>query len=69
VKSGDTANSARLAHSIKGASANVGGERLRNVALAMEKAADLGDLQYVAARVADMELQFGQLRDAMKANQ
>jgi PAS domain S-box-containing protein len=69
VKSGDTANSARLAHSIKGASANVGGERLRNVALAMEKAADLGNLQYVAARVADMELQFGQLRDAMKANQ
>jgi PAS domain S-box-containing protein len=69
VISGDTANSARLAHSIKGASANVGGERLRNVALAMEKAADLGDLQFVAARLADMEIQFGRLRDAMKANQ
>jgi PAS domain S-box-containing protein len=69
VKSGDTANSARLAHSIKGASATVGGERLRNVALAMEKAADLGDLQFVAARMSEMEFQFGRLRDAIKANQ
>jgi PAS domain S-box-containing protein len=69
VKSGDTASSARLAHSIKGASANVGGERLRNMASVMEKAANAGDLQLVAARMADLELEFGQLRDAMKANQ
>jgi PAS domain S-box-containing protein len=68
VKNGDTASSARLAHSIKGASANVGGERLRNVASTMEKAADLGDLQSVVARMGDMELQFDQLRSAMKVD-
>jgi len=66
VKSRDTAGSARQAHSIKGASANVGGERLRNVASEMEKAADGGDLHFVAARMADLELQFGRLRDAIK---
>jgi PAS domain S-box-containing protein len=69
VKSGDTAGSARLAHSIKGASANVGGECLRNVASVMEKAADAGDLHFVAARMADLELEFGRLRDAIKASQ
>jgi HPt (histidine-containing phosphotransfer) domain-containing protein len=69
VKSGDTAGSARLAHSIKGASANVGGERLRNVASVMEKAADAGDLHFVTARMADLELEFGRLRGAMTANE
>ena len=69
VKSGDTANSARLAHSIKGACANVGGERLRNVASVMEKAANAGDLQFVAGHMADLRFEFGRLRDAMKANQ
>ena len=68
VKSGDTASSARQAHSIRGASANVGGDRLRNVASVMEKAADVGDLHAVAARMADLELEFDRLRDAMKAN-
>jgi len=58
VKSGDTASSARQAHSIRGASANVGGDRLRNVASVMEKAADVGDLHAVAARMADLELEF-----------
>jgi len=69
VKNGDTAGSARLAHSIKGASANVGGERLRNLASVMEKAADAGDLHFVATRIPDLELEFGRLRDTMKANQ
>jgi len=65
VISGDAAGSARQAHSIKGASANVGGERLRNVASEMEKAADAADLHFVAARMADLELQFGQLKSAI----
>jgi CheY-like chemotaxis protein/HPt (histidine-containing phosphotransfer) domain-containing protein len=69
VKCGDTAGSARQAHSIRGASANVGGDRLRNVASMMEKAADAGDLHVVEARMADLELEFDRLRDAMKANQ
>ena len=69
VQSGDTAGSARQAHSIRGASANVGGDRLRNVASAIEKAADAGELHVVAARMAELELEFGRLRDAIKANQ
>jgi PAS domain S-box-containing protein len=66
VESGDTAGSARVAHSIKGASANVGGERLRNLAFELEKSADAGNLQLVAGSMADLELQFGRLQDAMK---
>ena len=69
VTSGDATGSARLAHSIKGASANVGGERLRNMASVMEKAADAGDLHFVAPRMAELELEFGRLRDAIKASQ
>jgi CheY-like chemotaxis protein/two-component sensor histidine kinase len=66
VKSGDKAGSARQAHSIKGASASVGGERLRNVASEMEKAADAGDLGRVNIRMAELEAQFLLLRDAIK---
>jgi CheY-like chemotaxis protein/HPt (histidine-containing phosphotransfer) domain-containing protein len=66
VKSGDTAGSARQAHSIKGASASVGGERLRKVALEMEKAADAGDLDRVSVRMYDLEAQFLLLRDAIE---
>jgi HPt (histidine-containing phosphotransfer) domain-containing protein len=68
VDSGDTAGSARQAHSIRGAAASVSGERLRDAALAMEEAADAGNLQFVAARMSDLRLQFSRLRDAMKAN-
>jgi len=66
VKGGDTAGSARQAHSIKGAAANVGGECLRKLASEMEKAADAGDLHFITLRMADMELQFGRLRDAIE---
>jgi CheY-like chemotaxis protein/HPt (histidine-containing phosphotransfer) domain-containing protein len=69
VKCGDAASSARLAHSIKGASATVGGNRIRNVASLMEEAADRGDLHFVAPRMADLELEFGRLRNAIKASQ
>jgi CheY-like chemotaxis protein/HPt (histidine-containing phosphotransfer) domain-containing protein len=68
VTSGDTAASARLAHSIRGAAANVGGDRLRNLAAEMEKAADAGDLHFVAVRMAELEDQFGRLREAINAS-
>jgi HPt (histidine-containing phosphotransfer) domain-containing protein len=66
VDSGDTAGCARQAHSIRGAAASVGGERLRGVALTMEEAGDSGNLQFVAARMNDLHLEFSRLRDAMK---
>jgi HPt (histidine-containing phosphotransfer) domain-containing protein len=65
VKCGDTAGSARQAHSIRGASANVGGECLRNLAFEMEKAADAGNLHLVSARMDELEFQLSQLIDAM----
>jgi PAS domain S-box-containing protein len=68
LTAGDIAGSARHAHSIRGASASVGGNRLRDLACVMEKAADGGDLYTVASRMADLELEFDQLKDAMRAN-
>ena len=56
----------RQAHTIKGASANVGGEALRAVAHEMEKAGKAGDLAAVRARMADLEAQFEALKDAMR---
>jgi len=57
--------SGRQAHSIKGAAANVGGERLRGVAMEMEKAADAGDWGTVLACMDRLESQYIQLREAM----
>ena len=70
----DVTGSARLAHSIRGASANVGGELLRNLATKMEKAADAGDWRSVFAGMDELERQFGLLqnaieRDAIKRNE
>ena len=66
VESGDTAGSARQAHSIKGASATVGGERLRKVAAEMEIAAGAGAMDTVGDGIADLEAQFLLLRKAIK---
>jgi CheY-like chemotaxis protein/HPt (histidine-containing phosphotransfer) domain-containing protein len=66
LKSGDTTGSARQAHSIRGASASVGGEGLRRVATEMEKAADAGDLDSVNIRMNELEAQFLLLRDAIR---
>ncbi len=49
LEAGDVASAERQAHSIKGASANVGGEALRSVALAMEKAGKTGHLELIGA--------------------
>ncbi|MFZ1083457.1 MAG: PAS domain S-box protein [Terracidiphilus sp.] len=66
ARNGDAAASGRLAHSIKGAAANVGGERVRKVAAEMEKAADSGSVNAVNQRMKELEAQFHLLRDAIK---
>ena len=68
VKSGDAAGSARLAHSIRGASANVGGERLRRMAAKMEKAADVGDLDALNNRMSELEEEFHLLSDELSTD-
>jgi PAS domain S-box-containing protein len=55
----------RQAHTIKGASAAVGGEALRALAFEMEKAGQAGDLGAMAARMDDLEREFVRLKEAM----
>ena len=52
LETGDAAGTERQAHTIKGASANVGGELLQEVASQMEKAAKDGDLSAAGGHLA-----------------
>jgi len=65
LQSGNREGCGRQAHSVKGAASNVGGERLRAVAMMMEKAADAGDLSAVAEQMKNLEDQFSLLRGAI----
>ena len=65
LDSGDVRGSERQAHSIKGAAANVGGERLREAALDLEKAAGSGNLSKASGGMAGLEEEFDRLRRAM----
>jgi PAS domain S-box-containing protein len=55
----------RQAHTIKGASATVGGERLREVAFNMEKAAKAGNLGEVKGLMSKMENEYELLKQAI----
>ena len=48
---------------MKSAAANVGGDRLRELALVMERAADNGDLVAVRNSMAQLEARFQELKD------
>ncbi len=65
LETGDAAGAERQAHTIKGASANVGGERLREVAFAIEKAARAGDLSAALRYVPKLEAQLDALNQAI----
>ena len=65
LRAGDASGAIRQAHTIKGASATVGGEALCAVAQEMEKAATSGDLEGVRDHLPDLESAFGRLRAAM----
>jgi CheY-like chemotaxis protein/HPt (histidine-containing phosphotransfer) domain-containing protein len=62
---GDAQGATRQAHSMKSASASVGGEALRKVAFEMEIAAKAGDLDYVTARLPELEIQFARLKESL----
>jgi HPt (histidine-containing phosphotransfer) domain-containing protein len=66
LDSGDAVSTERQAHSIKGASANVGGEALRAVAFEIEKAATAGDLDDARTHMAELQTQFEWLKEAME---
>jgi CheY-like chemotaxis protein/HPt (histidine-containing phosphotransfer) domain-containing protein len=66
LRAGDATGVERQIHTIKGASANVGGKRLMNVAFKMEMAEKAGDLNAVNTWMAELEAQFDALNQAMK---
>ena len=68
LDAGDIPGARRQAHSIKGASANIGGERLRIVAFTMEKAASEGDLVAAEKHLPELKAQFERLRDTVREN-
>jgi HPt (histidine-containing phosphotransfer) domain-containing protein len=61
----DAPGAERQAHTIKGASATVGGEALRAVAYKMELAGKAGDLTAVKTGLAELESQFERLKQTM----
>jgi len=66
VEAGDVPGIEYQAHTIKGASANVGGEALCEVAFEMEEAGKAGDLSTAKGRMAELEAQFDRLKEAME---
>jgi HPt (histidine-containing phosphotransfer) domain-containing protein len=62
LEAGDTAGAVRQAHTIKGASANMGGEVLRALALDLEKAGKAGDLGSMKARLDELGAAFEEFR-------
>ncbi|MFH0825619.1 MAG: Hpt domain-containing protein, partial [Pseudomonadota bacterium] len=69
LEKGDAVNAARRAHDIKGSSATIGGECLRQAALDIEKAVRSGDVGAAAALMPDLEGQFERLKDALEREQ
>jgi len=65
LKAEDATGAERQSHTIKGASANVGGKRLMEVAYKMEMAGRAGDLNAVNTCMAELEAQFDALNQAM----
>lgn len=65
LDAGDVSGATRAAHSIRGASANVGGEALRAVALELERAIASGEVAATARLSQKLEVESGRLRRAM----
>ena len=67
LQAGDASGVQRQAHTIKGASGNMGGKRLQAVALDMEQAAKDGALGSAKALAGELGIQFEQIKQAMRA--
>jgi PAS domain S-box-containing protein len=66
LEAGDVKGSERQAHTIKGASANVGGEALRAVAFEMERAVRAGGLSAAAGYMQELEAEYARLKLALE---
>jgi len=69
VKIQDAKEATRLAHSIKGAAANVGGESLQAAALKLEEAGREGNLPDMAMYLPELEQEVLQLTGILKREQ
>jgi HPt (histidine-containing phosphotransfer) domain-containing protein len=67
LEAADVAALRLVAHSVKGASANVGGERLRQATWELEQAAQAGDLPAAERHLAAVQVQFERLQAAMRS--
>jgi PAS domain S-box-containing protein len=66
AESGDVVSAGRQAHSIKGAAANVGGERLCQAALKIETDADDGKMKAVQETIKELEARFLELKKTIE---
>jgi PAS domain S-box-containing protein len=66
LEASDAKTARRIAHSIKGAAANVGGEALRELAGEIEKACQDGHFESVAECCPELEHQFNRLKEAIQ---
>ncbi|HEY2015034.1 MAG TPA: response regulator, partial [Bryobacteraceae bacterium] len=66
LSEGDIEGSSRVAHAIRGAAANVGGDALRATALEMETAGKAGDFHAMLTRLPHLMEQFGALKEVME---
>ena len=65
LETSDWDNARRKAHSIRGASANVGGEALREIAFEIEEMAKAGTPEAAMSRLSELDLQFTLLGEKM----
>ncbi len=65
VDAEDFSAAQRLAHTIKGAAANIGAPLFRMAALNLEKAAELGDGATLRKGLPELEGRYGQLRETL----
>lgn len=66
LEAGDAAGAERQAHTIKGTSANMGGEALRALAFELEEAAKAGNLESMKTRLDELVATFEELKQAME---
>ena len=66
LEAGNRQGAERQAHTIKGAAANIGGERLRATALEIEKSSRAGDIAGALARMEALNGEFERLKQAME---
>ncbi len=52
-------------HTINGASANVGGQALHDIAFEMEQLGKAGNLKAITNKISDLEIEFDRLKEAI----